>query len=56
MSMKNNGLPSGVAALLAAAALLLFFSHASELNGLPGISVTGGEFSVDIGDFHYSSQ
>lgn len=50
---KNSNKPSGIVIFVAVIAALLFLTHCDKLNEVPGVSVSGGEVSVDIGDYHY---
>ncbi len=51
--MKKNSKPSGIVIFVAVLAALIFLTHCDKLNEVPGVSVSGGEVSVDIGDYHY---
>ena len=53
--MKKDNKPSGIVIFIAVIAALLFLTHCDKLNDVPGVSVTGGEVTVDIGDFHYQN-
>jgi len=51
--MKKDGKPSGFVIFVIVAFMLMFLTHTTELNNIPGVEVSGGEFSIDIGDAHY---
>ena len=51
--MKKNGKPSGLMIFVIVVAALVWLTHSTELNSVPGMNVSGGEVSVDLGDLHY---
>ena len=55
MHMKKDNKPSGIVIFVAVIAALIVLAHCERVNDIPGVSVTGGEVTVDIGDFHYQN-
>lgn len=53
--MKKDNKPSGIVIFVAVLAALIVLAHCEHVNDIPGVSVTGGEVTVDIGDFHYQN-
>lgn len=53
--MKKDNKPSGIVIFVAVLAALIFLTHCDKLNDVPGVSVTSGEVTIDIGDFYYQN-
>lgn len=51
--MKKDNKPPRIVIFAAVIAALIVLTHCERVNDIPGVSVTGGEVTVDIGDFHY---
>ena len=53
--MKKENKPSGIVIFVTVLAVLIVLAHCERVNDVPGVNVTGGEITVDIGDFHYQN-
>lgn len=53
MHMKKDNKPPRIVIFAAVIAALIVLTHCERVNDIPGVSVTGGGVTVDIGDFHY---
>lgn len=49
----NEKKPSALIILAVCGLALLMLTHAKEISSLPFVEVSGGEITVDVGDFHY---
>ena len=54
MKMKDKSKTMIIFAVVVGAVLI--FTHSRELNQIPGVEATGGEVTVEIGDFYYNSE
>ena len=45
-----------IAILAMALGTLLLLTHPQQVNKIPCVSVEGGGVTIDIGDYHYSSE
>lgn len=48
--------PTPLLIIVVVVILALMATHTKELNGIPGITATGGETSIDVGNYHFYSE